>query len=241
VLAAAGRHPLARVYAVGAVRGWLGENVVVWIGGHDPQRAHGCALGDPVTAARLLARVREGGQALREVHLPRMPVDVLRAHLPIGPPDQTTLRWTRTAPPAQPGEDRIHRLGPSAYEQIDELLDEVAAPAATRPGAAEVRAWWGVREQGRVLACGAACGYDGTGLLTAIAVTPGKRRQGLGTALTAVLTRAALRGRAADRVALLRVADANAGADRIYRRLGYTAGIPLTSGPLALPIPTPWA
>ncbi len=93
-----------------------------------------------------------------------------------------------------------------------------------------MRAWWGIRDGGRLVACGADRGRGGVGLLAAITVARDRRGRGLGAALTAGMTRRLLGEY--DVVALGVMTD-NPAADRLYRGLGFTDSIPRTSLELA--------
>jgi N-acetylglutamate synthase len=80
------------------------------------------------------------------------------------------------------------------------------------------QAFASVRAGGKTLAIGRVAGGDWAGL-TAIEVTPGSRRQGLGTAVTAALAGyAAARGSTG---LYLQVADDNASARALYRGTGF--------------------
>lgn len=91
--------------------------------------------------------------------------------------------------------------------------------AESEPGEGTSQYWLGVRDEGRLVAAGALHTTPaGAPHLTGIAVHPAYRRTGLGAAVTAALTKEAVR-RAG--VATLGVMTANAAAIALYRRLGY--------------------
>ncbi|MBM6403720.1 GNAT family N-acetyltransferase [Phycicoccus sp. CSK15P-2] len=132
--------------------------------------------------------------------------------------------WTRTAPPHVPGEERVVVLEPSDREELTAFLAEHSPRTHGQPFARPGQLWAGVRDDdGGLLACGASEPSEaGTPTLAGIAVDTGRRRTGLGAALTAALTR-----RAVDEVgacALGMFAD-NDAARRIYHRLGFTTAM----------------
>ena len=86
--------------------------------------------------------------------------------------------------------------------------------------------WYGIRDGDRLIACGADCTRGDVGFLAGLTVAPEHRGRGLGAALTAGLTRALA---ARYDVVALGVYPANTGAIRLYRRLGYTDSLALTS------------
>lgn len=76
------------------------------------------------------------------------------------------------------------------------------------------------------MACGADRSQSDVGFLAGLTVAPDQRGRGLGAALTAGMTRALLARH--DTVALGVYTD-NVGAARLYRRLGFTNTLPLSS------------
>ena len=82
-----------------------------------------------------------------------------------------------------------------------------------------MRAWAGVRREGRLVATSALCSTtSGTPHLRSIVTHPDQRGQGLGGAVTAALT---LRGLQDSPVVTLGMYSDNDVARRIYHRLGY--------------------
>ncbi|MGH3328213.1 MAG: GNAT family N-acetyltransferase, partial [Streptomycetales bacterium] len=105
---------------------------------------------------------------------------------------------------------------------------------SARPGDADVRGWAGIRDAGgRLLACGADTRSPaGLAHLASIATLPEARGRGLGTAVTAWLTRRVL---AEQPLCTLAMYADNADARRLYRRLGYREEAWLTSGRFCWP------
>lgn len=115
---------------------------------------------------------------------------------------------------------------------IDALLDAHQPDAHSRPGSPNVEVWLGIRDDGRLVAVGALRRHpDGTGNLGAITVDAEVRGGGLGTALSAGLTRRALDGPSA--TATLGVYTDNAPAIAIYRKLGYEVVHTFVAGPVS--------
>jgi ribosomal protein S18 acetylase RimI-like enzyme len=164
------------------------------------------------------------------VNLPRVDHAVLAAQLPVANPDDWDFRWTRTAPRRQPGQDRVARLARDDDPMIVALLERAFPSTFTRPGDAMVRCWYGVRDGTRLVACGADRSRGGVGSISAVAVDPAVRGQGVGTALIATMTRELLAD--CDVVTLGVMAD-NHSAGRLYQRLGYVHTVARTSAMLA--------
>lgn len=230
-----GHHPYAMLNAVGgdALRAYAAGHTVVWF---NPTTGGASALGDPATAVRLLARLlHEGGTIdpaldrppqIRRLHLPRTPASLLAAHLTIGKPDHWDFRWTRQAPPAQPGQERVTRLQAADTPAVRRLLDLAFPAAFSRPGDPRVRQWYGIWAGGELVACGADRSRGGVASLGALAVHPDRRGRGLGAALTAAMATQLLREFP---IATLGVMVDNQPARHLYRRLGFTATAERTS------------
>jgi GNAT superfamily N-acetyltransferase len=229
VLAAAGHHPYVRLNTDGdaEVTGYAGEGVTVWVT-RDHRGPVPSAIGDAARAAGALTTLASEGRldGARRWHLPRLgpgrPIPVTRR-------DDWDFLSTRTAPPPLPGEDAVEPVRDEAA--VEALLTAAFPTAFSRPGDPRVRAWWGVREGRRLIAVGAERGRAGVGMLASIAVAPDRRGRGLGAALTAAMTRHRL---AVDDVVALGVMTDNAGAARLYRRLGFGEPLPRSSVEVAL-------
>ncbi|GAA1895615.1 GNAT family N-acetyltransferase [Asanoa iriomotensis] len=224
VLVATGAHPYARLTVEPTGTGFRDGSTVVWItrGGSTV-----CALGDGAVAAATAARLAGEARpdAARWWHLPRLagePPVATRVR------DEWDFRWTTSPPPHRDGEERAAPTDDDAG--ISSLLDIAFPATTTRPGDPRIRAWWAIRDGDQVVACAADRSRGGVGFLAGIAVHPDARGRGLGTALTAALTRHLV---AEHGTAALGVMSDNAVANRIYESLGYTSSIPRTTVGLA--------
>lgn len=220
--------------------GGIGPGTSGWAVADGPGRAvvfprrsdHGvpgaAALGDAEGLEVLFADddVREwfrtGGA--RHLSAPREHHHVVARHLDLGERGgDWDWMWTRTSPPTVPGEEAVDELPLSARDELTAFLAEHSPRTHGQPFARVGQVWVGVRDAaGGLLACGASEPSDaGTPTLAGIAVRTGRRREGLGTAVTAHLTRRSVAGTGA--CALGMYAD-NDAARRVYRRLGFTTG-----------------
>ena len=141
------------------------------------------------------------------------------------------FRWTPRAPERVPGEQAVEWLRGQDEPKVAELLDLASRRTSARPGDADVRRWAGIGGAGgRLDACAAdASAAPGVGHISAIATRPECRGLGLGTAITAWVTRQLLVE--FDIVTLGLYAD-NPTARRLYDRLGYVDEHHFTSGEL---------
>lgn len=154
-------------------------------------------------------------------------------------PAEWDWMWTEGPPPVVPGEDRVVPLGADAHADVGALLAEASPRHSAVPGEPAVRQWVGVRgPDGALVACGA--DYEavpGVPLLASIAVAASARRQGLGAAVTARLTRDAFAA-GAPAVTIDLYAD-NPAARRLYERLGYRMALHFASCRLPAAPPGP--
>ena len=224
ILAAARWHPFVRLATAGTSKVWgfirdrrVGQAMIWCHHRHGQPRWYG--WGDPAQVVQLLRQLRAAGE-LAEVQRCNLPQTdpALLADLAVGEPAHWDYLWTRTAPPVLP---KQHRLIPLTAEQTDEvraLMRRAFPDAYTRPGDPDVRRWYGIREQDRLVACGADVSR-GVGYIAGLAVDPQFRGRGLGAALTSAM---AARVLAEFGVASLGVMVDNHRAARLYRRLGFT-------------------
>jgi GNAT superfamily N-acetyltransferase len=238
------RHPVA-VLDIGrglSAPGWAvedsGRAVLV------PRRSdHGvpgaAVLGDADGIDALFAesRVREWFLDSGSHHLsaPREHHHVVARHLDLGSRGgDWDWMWTRTAPPAVPGEERVVPLRPADRDEVTAFLAAHSPSTHGQPFARPGQEWVGVRgADGTLLACGGSEPSEaGTPTLAGIAVATDHRRSGLGAAVTAVLTRRAVASAGA--CALGMFAD-NDAARSVYERLGFTTGMRWRSRWLANP------
>lgn len=138
-----------------------------------------------------------------------------------------------TAPPRVPGEDQVRRLDPVLdADAIRACLQESNPQTSADPLAPGEVGWWGVDDGANlvgVVGVAARGATDGRASwhLHGLGVRPAARGAGIGSALTAVATRAGLDDGAAW-VSLGIYAD-NATARRLYHRLGYRTEVELSS------------
>ena len=147
--------------------------------------------------------------------------------------------WTRTPPSVVAGEERVVGPSPVRPRRARALLALASPRTHGQPFARPAQRWVGVVDDaGRILACGGG-EPSGAGTLTlaGIAVTPDRQREGLGAAVTAALTRRAV---AETGACALGMFSDNAGARRVYHRLGFRTAVAWRSRwrDGALPTPT---
>lgn len=224
VLAAAGDNPYTRMTTEGvAITGYQVEGTVAWLG-QGPFGPVACAVGDADQAAHLFIDLAAEDRldGIRWLHLPRVDGRTLAPHLRLVHQDDWDFRWAQAPPPRVAGEERVMRLDARHEDEISALLDEAFPETTTRPGDPRVHGWYGIFEDGRLVATGADRSRGGVGFLAGITVAPGWRGRGLGTALTTAMTRQL---RTAYEVVALGVMSDNTGATRLYRRLGFTRSL----------------
>ena len=230
VLVATGHDPFARgSLRRPEVRGWLSGRAVAWIGRD---------LGDASSYLNALGPPDQVGALLTDL-LPELPpnqrLTVPRetpAHLPAWVSLDGTdwdLRWLDAAPPLQDGEEQVEEL--TDTDQVSALLAQISPTASALPGDPAVRRWVGIHERGSLVACAAdTTASSAVGHLSSIAVHPDARGGGLGTVITAALTRRLL-AEGCELVTLGMYAH-NAPARAMYDRLGFADEHRFTSGQL---------
>ncbi|MEV0272002.1 GNAT family N-acetyltransferase [Hamadaea sp. NPDC050747] len=225
-LAVVGDHPFAALYTSERLSAYQRGNAWVWVS-EGPWGALTAGLGDGTAALELLAELQAAGLAKGgRLHAPRVPreavLGLFSAHH-FGEWDQL---WSTTPPPAARGEELVELLPAEATPDIDQLLDEALPDSSVRPGKGGVRDWYGIREDGRLVAVAADRSANGVGLLAGIAVAPDQQGRGLGAAVTVAATRRLFTRYAT--VSLAVMSD-NERAIKLYERLGYTSGVARTS------------
>lgn len=194
-----------------------------------PLRPSGDLEADADSIRSALIELRDGGYCGR---LRTQSISVTQKHAAVAENlfdlakgAQWEWMWTETAPPRQPGEDEIVELNDSADAEEMLTFARTHNPRVWASiGTGQVRRWVGVRsEAGDLLAVGGAEEEDtGVPHLTGIVTATEHRGRGLGQAISAHLTRAAV---GAAGVCTLGIFSDNATARRLYERLGYrTAG-----------------
>jgi GNAT superfamily N-acetyltransferase len=186
-----------------------------------------CAgLGSPGVAAGLVATLIEELGPLPAAHLPYAPLAELAAHLPpVYRYEAWDFRWTSTPPGPQLAASEVVRLTEADHDEITALLDAHHPGTSSRPGRRRIRCWYGIRDGGRLVACGADSSR-GVGVLTGLTVAADRRGQGLGAALTTAMSRTLHEEFG---VVSLGVEPDNVRAARLYERLGFTRRLPLVS------------
>ena len=136
--------------------------------------------------------------------------------------------WMRTTRAQRPATVEVVPVPDD--DEVNHLIDAVAPASHARPGTPGIEARLGVRDEGRLVAVGAALRQpDGTGHVRAVAVAPDHRGRGLGRELSRALTRTAM---ADSGICSLGVYVDNEPALRTYRSLGYEVVHTFTSGPV---------
>jgi GNAT superfamily N-acetyltransferase len=226
--AATGDHPWAMLstrYRYGG--GFTGRDLTLWHGGNDLRTSVG-ALGSGPAALDLVRLLVADGTlpSGTRAELPRMDHAPVLAAFPDVAVVDWDLRWLETPPPVVAGEDAVIALGEADFDEINEVLDGSLPDAHNRPGSARLNGWFGIRDEGRLVAVAADSSSPGFGFLNSIAVRPELYGRGLGTVLTSRLARDHYAEHGA---ALLGVWSHNVGASRLYHRLGYTGLSEMTS------------
>ncbi|MFI6067641.1 GNAT family N-acetyltransferase [Micromonospora sp. NPDC051227] len=233
VLAAVGHHPFAR-HALGRAvpaRAYQRDGAVLWLVPPEYGPA-GCAIGPAEPALEICVALAADGmlQPGQRLHLPRHDRGRLVDRLAVAEHSDWDFHWTDTAPPAQPDEQPVVRLTDADQPALAALVEESFPSSTSRPGDPRVVDWYGIRAGDRLVACGADRSQGDIGFLAGLTVAPDQRGRGLGASLTAGMTRALL---ARHDMVGLGVYTHNVAAGRLYRRLGYTNTLPLSSIRLA--------
>jgi ribosomal protein S18 acetylase RimI-like enzyme len=216
--------------------GWRRGDAVAWVGfDAEERRPHVQVLGPAAALPVLLdAAVPElPAELLPEVPL-TLPADAAGG---FGERLRVDFHWrfrVMTAPPEPVADLGVRVLPGAGDERVARLLARSTELTSAVPGDAGVRRWAVVEEGGDVLACAAdTSGAPGVGHMGGVAVAPEARRRGLGAAVVAWLTRDLLLA-GCDAVAV-GVLVREAGAQRLYDRVGYRTLHELRSGVLRPP------
>ncbi|WP_330440861.1 GNAT family N-acetyltransferase [Micromonospora sp. NBC_00821] len=233
ILAAVGHHPFAR-HALGRAtpaHAYRRDGAVLWLipPAYGPA---GCAIGPAESALEICVALAADGilQPGQPLHLPRHDRSLLVDRLAVAEHSDWDFHWTDTAPPEQPDEQPVVRLTDADQPALAALVQESFPSSTSRPGDPRVVDWYGIRAGDRLVACGADRSQGDIGFLAGLTVAPDQRGRGLGASLTAGMTRALL---ARHDMVGLGVYTHNVGAARLYRRLGYTTTLPLSTIRLA--------
>jgi GNAT superfamily N-acetyltransferase len=169
------------------VEGWAGEGAVAWRFRYTGDRApyvmtHGAPAAVALLLEALLPELRDG----QDVTVPRGTAALLPAWVELRG-TEWDLRWLTSPPPVRPREQEVV---PVTDDQAAALLAVANPTASAQPGDARVRRWVGLPGPDGLLACAADTSEaTDVGHLSSIATHPELRGQGLGTAVTAALTR----------------------------------------------------
>lgn len=170
---------------------------------------------------RALAAGPVGELGLVNLSVPQEYADQLAQTFALGPGGEWDWMWTTQVPGSVAGEDRLVRLDDSADAAEIEAFSAVHSPTGEGdPGTGRTKLWLGIRSPGgELIAVGAMQSLDsGVPHLAGIVTHTQHRSQGLGRAVTAGLTRAAL---AEHGVCTLGMYSANPPARAVYHSLGY--------------------
>ncbi|WP_030677251.1 GNAT family N-acetyltransferase [Streptomyces sp. NRRL B-1347] len=210
--------------------GWSGEGAVAWL---DAGRGHVWSVGDAAAAAALVLNAeRERPGEVREFTGPCGSDALVGERRELADVVEWVFRWTLVEPPAMRNEERVVELGEEHHEELVAFLGAHSPAHSTGPGSADVSLWAGIRDaHGRLVACGALSRLRDSGvpLMASVATDASRRGEGLGAALTAWLTRYAVREHGC--CTLWQLAD-NLPARRLYDRLGYRDEDPCVSARL---------
>ena len=225
-----------QVTSAGFNSAWLGQRAVVIhrMRGTQPQLIV-LGRGPQVTEPLELAAAALPPEQLADGSV-RLTVEVEAAgHLPAGirleaeHTDAWEWMWTQTEPPPVPGEEAVRWT--YDMDPVLALLAHANPRHHGRPGDPDIRGWAGVFDDGALVCAGALADLDtGAAHLRSITTAPRARGQGLGAAVSAFLTRSALRSQPP--AVTLGLYSDNATARRLYTRLGFQPSHALLSGPL---------
>ena len=139
--------------------------------------------------------------------------------------------WTREQPAPVQGEEQVLPLAGPELAEADAVLDAANPDSHGRPGGGGEQRWLGVRDSdNRLVATGGMFVLStGIGHLRGITTLPLARRRGIGTALSAGLTRLGLEHGG---VCTLGAYRDNTAAIVMYRRLGFHLAHTFSSGTL---------
>lgn len=237
LLRLSGGDPWIRWSLADPLRGevWLHEGIVLlhrpywrrafWLAPLRDGTTNGASNDEPARVLSALEALRDSG------HLERLEargLSIVQQHseaahqvFQLGEGGDWEWMWARSAPPEAPAESDIVALDDTA--DAAELIDFSHAhnPRVWADiGSGHIRRWVGIRSPaGDLLAVGGV-ELEETGVphLTGIVTSSARRAHGLGTAISAYLTRSAI---ATHGVCTLSMYSDNTTARRLYDRLGY--------------------
>jgi GNAT superfamily N-acetyltransferase len=182
-------------------------------------------MGPPEDAGHLVGALVSAGEipsGLAHVTVSTGSLDAVAEHVPVGVGNDWEWLCSTSSPAPVPAESRLVPLGEEHRDELDAFLSEHNARTDARPFQQPDQRWVGARDdRGTLVACGVRePGVAGYPVLSGITVHPDQRGGGLGLAITANLTRAAVAERG---VCSLGMYSDNDVARRLYHRLGYGA------------------
>lgn len=187
-----------------------------------------CGLTGPPTAGEVregLLWLRDGGHLVRtgarSVSVPQDHLSVAQDVLPLGDGGDWEWMWTEQAPPADPREQALVELDDVEDAAEIECFSRSHNPRVwTDVGTGRVKRWLGLRgSDGRLVAVGGAeAEASGTPHLAGIVTAADRRREGLGSVISAGLTRTAIEQHGACTLGMFSDNDV---ARRVYHRLGF--------------------
>ncbi|WP_050348304.1 GNAT family N-acetyltransferase [Arsenicicoccus sp. oral taxon 190] len=217
---------LFATYAVPAHlhQGWACGDAVAYLRQSHSGRSNVTAWGPRPDLQRLVEALLEGGElspGLDHVTLPRDDADVLTGRVGTGQGGAWDWLATVVIPARTPAEDRLEELHDLAdAAELQALADRENPLSEGYPGTGRSERWVGVRDGGRIVACGAVHRLSsGAAHLSGILVAGSHRGQGLGRAVTAALTRDLLR---VEPVVTLGMYADNVVARSLYHSMGFT-------------------
>lgn len=180
-------------------------------------------IGPPDDAGRLVGAMAAEGlhpADLAHVTVSRGSLAAVGEHLPLGDGNEWEWMYAVSAPPPVAREDELVALGQEHLPEIATLLAEANPRTDARPFDLPDQHWVGSRDGcGRLVACGVRePNVAGRPILSGITVRASHRGRGLGLAVTAHLTRAAVHESG---VCTLGMYSDNDVARRVYHGLGY--------------------
>ncbi|SDK66710.1 FR47-like protein [Actinopolyspora mzabensis] len=220
LLTVAGADTYTRMTVAEETVGYATDEAVAWFTRVPWQPGSLSLRGRPHAALDLLAELREVGllDSVESVRLPLLTGDDEDERLPVSRLEDWYFLAAEDAPEWRRGEAAVEVLSNEESGSIERLLREGHPATSANPHASGIRRWFGIRDGDRLVACGADRSINGVGFLAKITVDPAHGGRGLGSDLTAAMTRALLDefGEVA-----LGVTVANARAIDVYERLGY--------------------
>ncbi|MEU6986648.1 GNAT family N-acetyltransferase [Streptomyces sp. NPDC046324] len=218
ILATVGDTPYTRMALSPQSTAYVTDRTVAWLT-RTPWASLVSLNANSEAAAELFMELRRSGRIPDGSWL-RVPLPARRFHgLPgVRLREEWQFRWTTSEPPVHTREAEVALISTAHYDALEELLRVGNPDTVVRARARGIHGWYGIWEGGQLVACGADRSFGGVGYLAAITVRPGRRREGLGTALTAAMTRRLIAGTGA---VGLGVNTGNHGAIDLYKRLGF--------------------